>query len=182
MLASGPARSVGVYRWLFGFHAGPLGIVHWAALDAMTLAYAAGWIIVPGALLGLWLALARPRSTEELAFGVVAVLLVAALFFEAGLLQASLDLGRRSRSATSSTRLPCSGSPSPSTRAGAGRCASLISRSPPRLVLVSVRLPLSGYAVASTLNGSPILFGVYWLTGKLGKPGDASAVSPPRSG
>ena len=43
-------------------------------------------------------------------------------------------------------------------------------------MLVSVRLPLSGYAVASTLNGSPILFGVYWLTGKLGKPGDASAV------
>ena len=44
------------------------------------------------------------------------------------------------------------------------------------LVLVSVRLPLSGYAVLSTFNGSPILFGVYWLTGKLGKPGDASAV------
>ena len=60
----------------------------------MTLAYAAGWIIVPGALLGLWLALSRPRTTEELAFGAVTVLLAAALFFEAGLLQASLAAGR----------------------------------------------------------------------------------------
>ena len=60
LLASGPPRTVGVYRWLLGFHAGPLGIVHWAALDAMTLAYAAGWIIVPGALLGLWLTLVAP--------------------------------------------------------------------------------------------------------------------------
>ena len=94
VLASGPAHTVGVYRWLFGLHTGPLGVVHWAALDAMTLAYTAGWIIVPGALLGVWLTLARPRSTDELAFGVVAVLLVAALFFEAGLLQASLDLGK----------------------------------------------------------------------------------------
>jgi hypothetical protein len=41
---------------------------------------------------------------------------------------------------------------------------------------MSVRLPLSGYAVVSTLNGSPILFGVYWLTGRLGTAGDASAL------
>ena len=94
LLAAGPSRSVGIYRYLFGFHAGPLGILHWASLDAMTLAYAAGWIIVPGALLGLWLALSRPRTTEELAFGTVTVLLAAALFFEAGLLQASLAAGR----------------------------------------------------------------------------------------
>ena len=90
LLASGPSRSVGVYRYLFGFHTGPLAVIHWAALDAMTLAYAAGWIIVPGALLGLWLALSRPRSTEELAFGVIALLVTVALFLEAGFLQASL--------------------------------------------------------------------------------------------
>jgi hypothetical protein len=167
---------VGIYRYLFGFHTGPLGIVHWAALDAMTLAYAAGWIIVPGAILGLWLALRRPRSTDELAFGVIVVLLVAALFFEAGLLQASLTLQKEIQERYVFYAAPL-----------LGLCFALYaSRGWPlrlphlalaaALLLVSVQIPLAGYAVASTLDGSPILFGVYWLTGKLGRPGDASAV------
>jgi len=176
VVASGPSRNVGIYRYLFGFHTGPLGIVHWASLDAMTLAYAAGWIIVPGAMLGLWLALARPRSTDELAFGVVVVLLVAALFFEAGLLQASLTLQKEIQERYVFYAAPL-----------LGLCFALYaSRGWPlrlphlalavALLLVSVRLPLGGYAVASTLDGSPILYGVYWLTGELGRPGDASAV------
>jgi hypothetical protein len=176
VLVSGPSRSAGIYSWVLGFHAGPLGIAHWAALDAMTLAYAAGWVIVPGALLGLWLMLVRPRSTDELAFGVVVVLLAAALFFEAGLLQASLTVGNEIQERYVFYAAPL-----------LGVCFALYaSRGWPlriphlalaaALVLVSVRVPLGGYAVVSTLNGSPILFGVHWLTGKLGKPGDASAV------
>jgi hypothetical protein len=176
LLAMGPSRAVGIYGWLLGFHAGPLGILHWASLDAMTLAYAAGWIIVPGALLGLWLTLARPQSTEELAFGVVTLFLAVALFFEAGLLQASLTTEREIQERYVFYAVPL-----------LGLCFALYARRgwPLRLqhlalaaalVLVSVRLPLSGYAVVSTLNGSPILFGVFWLTQKLGKPGDASAV------
>jgi hypothetical protein len=176
VLASGPARTVGVYRYLFGFHTGPLGILHWAALDAMTLAYAAGWIVVPGAILGLWLSLRRPRSTDELAFGVFVVFLVAALFFEAGLLQASLTLQKEIQERYVFYAAPL-----------LGVCFALYaSRGWPlrlphlalaaALLLVSVQVPLGGYAVASTLDGSPILFGVYWLTGKLGHPGDASAV------
>ena len=175
VLAVGPSHSVGIYGWLLGFHAGAGAIVHWAALDAMTVAYAAGWIIVPGALLGLWLTLARPRSTEELAFGVVTLLLTAALLFEAGLLQASLAESGEIQERYVFYAVPL-----------IGVCFALYaSRGWPlrlphlalaaALVLVSVRLPLSGYAVASTMNGSPILFGVYWLTGKLGTPGDASA-------
>ncbi len=44
------------------------------------------------------------------------------------------------------------------------------------LVLVSVRLPLSGYAIAATVDGSSILYGVYWLSGKLGETAAASTV------
>jgi hypothetical protein len=176
LLASGLSRSAGVYRYLFGFHTGPAGVVHWAALDAMTLAYAAGWIIIPGALLGLWLALRRPRSTEELAFGVVTLLVAVALFLEAGFLQASLTTVHEIQERYVFYAAPL-----------LGLCFALYaSRGWPLrlphlalaagLVLISVRVPLSGYAVSSTLNGSPILYGVYWLTGKLGKPGDAAAV------
>ena len=176
LLAAGPSRSVGIYRYLLGFHAGPLGILHWASLDAMTLAYAAGWIIVPGALLGLWLALFRPRTTEELAFGAVTLLLAAALFFEAGLLQASLAAGReiQERYVFYAAPLLAISFGLYARRGWPLRLPHLVLAA--GLVLVSVRLPLSGYAVLSTFNGSPILFGVYWLTGKLGKPGDASAV------
>ena len=131
LLAAGPSRSVGVYRYLFGFHAGPLGILHWASLDAMTLAYAAGWIIVPGALLGLWLTLARPRTTEELAFGVIVAARRCALL--------------RGRAPPGEPRRPDSeiqeryvfyAAPSarpllrPLRLAAAGRCACRISRSP----------------------------------------------------
>ena len=142
----------------------------------MTLAYAAGWIIVPGALLGLWLTLARPRTTEELAFGAVTVLLAAALFFEAGLLQASLDGRTRDPGALRlyaapllalslrSLRGPGLAAARPASRARCGPRADVGAPAAERL-----RRP-------STLNGSPILFGVYWLTGKLGTPGDASAV------
>jgi hypothetical protein len=176
LLAAGPSRSVGIYRYLLGFHAGPLGILHWASLDAMTLAYAAGWIIVPGALLGLWLALSRPRTTEELAFGAVTLLLAAALFLEAGLLQASLTAGReiQERYVFYAAPLLAISFGLYARRGWPLRLQHLVLAA--GLVLMSVRLPLSGYAVLSTFNGSPILFGVYWLTGRLGKPGDASAV------
>ena len=176
LLLAGPSRSAGVYSWLLGFHAGPLGILHWASLDAMTLAYAAGWIIVPGALLGLWLMLARPESRQELAFGAFAVLLIATLFLEAGLLQASLDTEHEIQERYVFYAVPLLGIcfARYTARGWPMRLHHLALAA--ALVLVSVRLPLSGYAVLSTMNGSPILFGVYWLSQKLGRPGDASAV------
>ena len=44
------------------------------------------------------------------------------------------------------------------------------------LVIVSVRVPLSGYAIPSTVDGSPVLYAVYWLTGEVGEPGVASTL------
>ncbi len=42
------------------------------------------------------------------------------------------------------------------------------------LFVVSVRVPLSGFAVSATLDGSPILYGVYWLAGRLDNTSAAS--------
>ena len=50
----------------------------------MLLVYAGGWGIVPGALAGLVVALARPLRRAELAFGAITVLLAGALLLEAG--------------------------------------------------------------------------------------------------
>jgi hypothetical protein len=175
--ASGPVGLTGIYRWLFGFHAGPIGIAHWAALDAMTLAYAAGWIIVPGALVGLWLACSRPRSREELAFGVLAVLLSAALLLEAGFLQASLPTSTREiqeRYVFYAVPLLAVAFALYASRGWPLRIAHLAIAA--GLLVMSVRLPLSGYAVPATINGSPVLYAVSRLSEQLGTLGDAAAV------
>ncbi len=176
LVATGPARALGPYRAVLGFHGSAGGVVKWAALDAMTLSYAAGWIVVPGAILGLWLAVARPRSRDELAFGATAALLSGALLVEAGVLQASLPLGKEIQERYVFYAVPL-----------IGLCFALYAARgwPLRvphlalaalLVIVSVRLPLSAYAIAATVDGSSILYGVYWLGGELGQVGAASAV------
>jgi hypothetical protein len=173
-VGAGPGRSAGIYSWLLGFHTGPTGIAHWAALDAMMLVYTAGWVIVPGALIGLWLAVGRPRSRDELAFGVVATLLSAALLLEAGFLQASLPLGGReiqeryvfyvvplvglSFALYASRRWPL-------------RLAHLLIAA--GLVVMSMRVPLSSYT--AWIDGSATLYAIVWLGRWLGGTGDAAA-------
>jgi hypothetical protein len=53
--------------------------------NALVLAYAAGWIVVPAGLLGLAGAFARPRSELERAFGVFALTAGLAVFAETAL-------------------------------------------------------------------------------------------------
>jgi hypothetical protein len=176
LVAAGPARVLGTYRAVLGFHGHPGEVARWAGLDAMTLAYAAGWIVVPGALLGLWLALARPRSREELAFGATAGLLTAVLLVEASVIQASLPFGKEIQERYVFYAVPLLGIGFAlyAARGWVLRVPHLVLAV--ALVLLSVRLPLSAYAIPATVDGSPILYGVYWLTGKLGQPGNAAGV------
>jgi hypothetical protein len=175
LLASGPAHALGPYRAVLGFNHSPLGAIHWAALDAMTLAYAAGWIIVPGALLGLWLAVTRPRSRDELVFGAIAVLFLAAVLVEASLLQANLTLEQEIQERYVFYAVPLIGIGFAlyAARGWPLRIPHLALAA--LLVVMSVRVPLSGYAIPATVDGSPILYAVYWLSGKLGQAGSGSA-------
>src|SRR5262249_12129736 len=78
----GSQRVLGVYS--DGKHAvHPGALLHWIGREAMLLAYASGWVLVPGALAGLVIVLARPRRRAELAFAVTTVVLAAALLLEA---------------------------------------------------------------------------------------------------
>ena len=176
VVAAGPGRVLGTYRAVLGFHGGVGSVVHWAGLDAMTLAYAAGWIVVPGALLGLWLAVAKPRSRDELAFGVFSVLIALALLVQAGLLQASLPLGKEIQERYVFYAVPLIGVAFALYAARGWPLPVQHLALAAALVIVSVRLPLSQYAIPSTVDGSPILYGVYWLTGKLGEAGMAAVV------
>jgi hypothetical protein len=175
-VAAGLSHALGIYRGLLDLEASPVGVIHWAALDAMTLAYAAGWVIVPGGLIGLWLALARPRSRDELAFGTVAALFAAALLVEAGFLQASLTAVEDIQERYVFYAIPLLGLAFAlyASRGWPLRVAHLGLFAV--LVVVSVRLPLTAYATPATLNGSPLLDAVYWLELKLGRPADAASV------
>jgi hypothetical protein len=54
-------KGLGYYSGLSELEVDGGEILHWLATDSMLLAYAAGWLIVPGALVGL----ALPRTREE---------------------------------------------------------------------------------------------------------------------
>ena len=61
---------------------GPGRALQMAGVDVYVVLLGAGAALVPSALVGIWLALARPRSRGELAFGAVTVLIAAALVLQ----------------------------------------------------------------------------------------------------
>ena len=88
-LALGPMRVLGYYSRIANLDVHPLEMAGWGATDLMLLAYSSGWVLVPGAVVGLAYALWKPRSRDEKAFGALAVLLVGALLLEATLYAAN---------------------------------------------------------------------------------------------
>jgi hypothetical protein len=73
---------VGQYDAFLDVDAGT-GLAVRLATNAFGLAYIGGWLLLPGALLGLVLALARPRSREELSFAALSAGLTLGLLGEA---------------------------------------------------------------------------------------------------
>jgi len=65
-----------------------LGILRWAGLTATLIPYGAGWLVVPGALVGLALLALRPRTGAEAAFARLTLGLAAAFLLQAGLIAA----------------------------------------------------------------------------------------------
>ena len=90
-LVVGLVGSLGVYGSLTAYSVEPVGAAKAFGANALVLGYAAGWVMVPGALLGLALALARPRGRAEFAFGVLALSLLVSLLIQAALVG---DVGR----------------------------------------------------------------------------------------
>lgn len=81
-VASGGA-ALGAYRGAV-LEFSPLGILHWGPAAGALVPFAAGWLLVPGALFGLGLLVARPRTRSEAAFAVLALAAIAAFLVQAG--------------------------------------------------------------------------------------------------
>ena len=84
---------LGFYAGAGQLHYSVLETLRWTGWTAGLLPFAAGLLVVPGAILGLGYAVARPRSRAEGAFGVMALLLLVAGVLQAGLI-ASGEAGR----------------------------------------------------------------------------------------
>ena len=158
----GSARVFGVYA--NGDHAVHLGsILHWVGLEAMLLTYSTGWVIVPGALAGLAIALFRSRNRAELAFAVTTVILACGLLLEAAQI-ADTDSGRfQERYLFSLVPLLAIAFCLYVKRGLPGRIpVGLLSAG---MLLLAARVPLSGYAAAHNKDDSPTLWAVLRFEG-----------------
>lgn len=86
-LASG-GTLLGTYAGAATLSFDPLATLRWSSLTAALLPFAAGWLILPGALLGLAVLAVRPRSDAEGAFGVLALASTVLVLLEVGLIGA----------------------------------------------------------------------------------------------
>lgn len=89
--ALGLDRALGYYSSLTELDVSAADIARWAGSDGMMVAYACGWLVVPGALVGLALGLARPGSRAERGFAALTGLLAVALVGQAALYAANAD-------------------------------------------------------------------------------------------
>ena len=78
----GLTRVVGVYAALRTYHYPVVGVGEWAGADLFVLAIGVGWVVVPGALVGLFDCL-RSAQTEQRAFALLAITLSIGLTLEA---------------------------------------------------------------------------------------------------
>lgn len=79
---------VGTYKGAAGLDYAPLRVLDWTAFTATLLPFAAGWLVVPGALIGLGRLLVRPRGGADAAFAVLACTLIVGVLVEIGLIAA----------------------------------------------------------------------------------------------
>ncbi len=80
--------SLGSYGDAAQYRSGIGNVAHWALTNASLLPFSLGLAVVPGALLGLGYALARPRSTREQAFAAVAISVTALFVAQAAFISA----------------------------------------------------------------------------------------------
>jgi hypothetical protein len=167
----GPKRLLGYYSGVADLHVRPGDIAHWLGTDAMLLAYAASFALVPAALVGLAYALGRPQSREECAFAALTVGLFLGLFAEAALY--ATNGSDRFQERYLMVLLPLA-FPAFWLWLRRGRPARLVvALLAVGLIGLSARVPLSGYTVGDAKQDSPFLMGVFRLEKAVGV-GDGS--------
>ena len=166
----GLGRVLGLYQSALDGRADPAQLIERIGLNSLVLAYSSGWLLVPGALLGLVLALKRPRSRAEAAFGALFLTTTVALLLEASL---AGDVDRAQERYVFYV-LPA---------AVLAFCAYASRGWPARtylallgalLIAASALVPLAGFTAAEGKSQSPFLLAAFRLEELAGSPGSGS--------
>ena len=172
VLVAGPRSVLGYYDSVVSLDLSPVPILRWMGADGMLLLYSSGWVLVPGALLGLALVLWKPRSRAEFGFAVFSSLVALAVVFEAALYAA--NGADRIQERYFFAILPLIGL----------LFALYVRRGFPHRVhhaliagaalALSARVPLAGFSAADGKSNSPLLLAVGIFEQKVGDVGLAS--------
>ena len=159
-------KGLGYYAGIGDFAVDPMQIVRWFGVDAMLLSYAAGWLVVPGAVL----AFATPRGQVERAFAALTVALAFGLFLEAALYATNAELapGGRFQERYLFTLVPLMVLAFGLSLRRGGRTRLVVGLLAAGLVAVSARFPLSGWTDEHGRQDSAFLMGVYRLEEAIG--------------
>jgi len=172
LVLAGPNALLGYYHGVLDLHLSPLGIGKWAAADAMLVLYSCGWILAPGAVIGLAMAIWRPRTRTELAFGILASLFSLAVLFQAGLYAANGADRIQERYFFYVLPLVFLAFGLFASRGWPHRVPHALLAG--AFILVSARVPLAGFAASDGRSNSPLLFSAGELENLMGDTGLAS--------
>jgi hypothetical protein len=164
--ALGPKRLLGYYSGVASLGVKPVALGHWIGTDALLLAYAAGFALVPGALAGLAYALRRPGTREEGAFAALTIGVLLAIFAEASLYatNGSDRFQERYLMVLMPLVFPAFWLWTKRGRPGA-RVVALLALG---LIALAARVPLSGYTISDSKQDSPFLLAVFRLEHAIG--------------
>jgi hypothetical protein len=169
-LALGPSRVLAFYGGVVHVNVDPVALFERSGPNLLVLLYASGFVLVPGAFLGLLLAVVRPRSRAELVFAPFTCLLALALLAEAGLFGA-VDQAQE-RYVFYLLPLVAVAFGLYASRGWPLRLYHALAAAV--LVTLSTVVPLSGLAAADQKAHSPLLYGAFRIEQELGSPGNGS--------
>jgi hypothetical protein len=169
-LALGPSRVLAFYGGVVDVRPDPVALVARSGTNLFVLLYTSGFVLVPGALLGLVLAFVRPRTRAELAFAAFSLLLALALLVEAGIFGA-VDQAQE-RYVFYAVPLAAVGFALYAARGWPFRLYHALLAA--GLVTLSAVVPLAGFAAADEKAHSPLLYAAFRIEQALGSPGDGS--------
>jgi hypothetical protein len=169
-LAVGPSRVLAYYKGVVHVGIDPLALLERTGVNLLVLLYSSGFVLVPGAILGLVLLLARPRTRVELVFGAMTILLAGFLLLEAGLFGAFEQAQERYVFYFLPLVALCFGLYA--ARGWPWRLYHALVAA--GVVTVAAVVPLAGYAASDEKAHSALLYGVFRIEEWLGTPGNGS--------
>jgi hypothetical protein len=164
------SQGLGLYGGAAHIQLAPTAVIHSSAANLTILSYASGWVLIPGAFLGVVLSVVRPRTRAERGLGAMTLTLGTGLLLQAAIWGDTTMVQERYVFYVIPLVAICFG-----LYAARGfphrRLHAVLALG---LLLLAVRVPLSEWAQPGLDDHSPLLLGVQTLGSALGNIGNGA--------